>query len=513
MSNLRRVVLVACMVVSAEASAQIVFLPPTSTPSTTVPVALAVGDVDEDGHLDALVADTDPVVGLLLGRGDGTFDPVLLDVLPEAESIVVPAGDLALADVDGDGHLDALLLDRATLRVWRGAGDGSFASPSVESLGTGPHARALALADLTTDGMLDVAALHSDLGQPDVTRTSLLAGDGLGAFTLLQAIASSTAGFDVAVGDLDEDGLPDVAITQAPSFAVSSVRFYRGVGSASWQSVWSDVVMGSSCREGLLLTDLDGDGHRDVLVQDTAFDLIVVRPGHGDGSFGPFVNTSTGNINPRFLDLADLDADGELDAVSGSGIPGRTGLLHRAGPFVFAPQKLLFPYAGFLDDQALGDLDEDGRVDVLESRGGNFSLPHGALEVALCRTYAPGSPFVDLGGQLASATSGEPVLVASGTLEAGDPFGFALSGARPASSAALVLGFAQLGAPFKGGVLVPAPDLVLAGLPVDASGRLEISGTWPATGGGFDLFVQEWVADVDAPAGFSATSGVRASVP
>jgi hypothetical protein len=119
----------------------------------------------------------------------------------------------------------------------------------------------------------------------------------------------------------------------------------------------------------------------------------------------------------------------------------------------------------------------------------------------------------DLGLGLAGV-NGVPQLEGAGTLLAGDALTLALSDARPLASAVLILGLSAANLPFKGGTLVPAPQVLVAGLPIDGTGALMLSGTWPAgLPSGFTLWLQMWIADAAAPHGFSASNGLSASTP
>ncbi len=127
----------------------------------------------------------------------------------------------------------------------------------------------------------------------------------------------------------------------------------------------------------------------------------------------------------------------------------------------------------------------------------------------------PRSPWSDLGAALAG-TSGSPTLGGEGAMAAGSPLRLSLQNALASSTAWLVVGTQTLNAPFKGGVLVP--DVNLAGfpipLPVGASGRLVITGGWPAgVPSGFALYVQYWIQDPAGPVGFSASNAVSGTAP
>jgi len=124
-----------------------------------------------------------------------------------------------------------------------------------------------------------------------------------------------------------------------------------------------------------------------------------------------------------------------------------------------------------------------------------------------------GFAWSSLGGALAGS-AGTPVLTGSGTLVAGSPTTLAVQHGKPSTTSWIVVGFAQLGLPFKGGTMVPDPVVVVGGIPIDAGGTATLAFPWPAAiPSGFPLYHQFWMADSAGPAGFSATNGLRALSP
>jgi len=123
-----------------------------------------------------------------------------------------------------------------------------------------------------------------------------------------------------------------------------------------------------------------------------------------------------------------------------------------------------------------------------------------------------GGPWTNLGHALAGV-AGAPLLVGTGTLVGGTPLSLALTGAKPAAPALLVIGLSALEAPFKGGVLVPHLD-ALASFTTNGAGAVTLGATWPpALPGGVKLWIQWWISDAAGPAGFSASNGLLATSP
>ena len=123
------------------------------------------------------------------------------------------------------------------------------------------------------------------------------------------------------------------------------------------------------------------------------------------------------------------------------------------------------------------------------------------------------SPWTDLGSGLAGA-AGVPKLSASGMPCAGESVTFKLSRCAPNATVGLVVGLSAGDIPFYGGVLVPAPDLLLLGLVTNSTGRLMLEGVWPAgVPGDVSLYFQFWVYDAAGAFGFSASNALTTSTP
>ncbi|HVQ25978.1 MAG TPA: hypothetical protein VMV01_12410, partial [Planctomycetota bacterium] len=98
-------------------------------------------------------------------------------------------------------------------------------------------------------------------------------------------------------------------------------------------------------------------------------------------------------------------------------------------------------------------------------------------------------------------------------LVAGQPFAFQLQSGPLSGAAWHIVGFSALNAPFKGGTLIPALNLINGPFPLTPAGALTLAGNWPAGGSGLTLWVQFWMPNGGGPAGFVASSGVRAQIP
>ena len=150
----------------------------------------------------------------------------------------------------------------------------------------------------------------------------------------------------------------------------------------------------------------------------------------------------------------------------------------------------------------------EGRFTVTDNDGNTRTVVR-----TLSVLPAGSTQWADLGLGLGGLT-GVPGLAGSGTLVASTPVGLHLSGARPLAPVVIVIGFTQINAPFKGGTLVPSPDVLIFGFTSNALGLLNLGGTWPSGfPSGTQIWFQEWITDAVGPMGFSATNGLRATTP
>jgi hypothetical protein len=84
----------------------------------------------------------------------------------------------------------------------------------------------------------------------------------------------------------------------------------------------------------------------------------------------------------------------------------------------------------------------------------------------------------------------------------------------PRAPATLVLGLGAWLAPFRGGVLVPTPDVLVPGLLTDGAGGIALAGHWPpGMAPGTQIVMQTWFEDRATPGGAAATTGLAGTTP
>jgi subtilisin family serine protease len=135
----------------------------------------------------------------------------------------------------------------------------------------------------------------------------------------------------------------------------------------------------------------------------------------------------------------------------------------------------------------------------------------GIVDADLALTLA--GTWVTLGGGVAGA-GGLPVLAGTGPLVGGEVVTLTLAKGPPSGVAFLVLGFMQVNAPFKGGVLVPSVNVLSAPLPLNGAGALALATPWPSgLPAATKLWLQAWMPDASAPSGLAGSNGLKATTP
>ena len=317
------------------------------------PMSVAIADVDRDGHADLLVASAESgELAVLRGDGKGGFTPAPGSPFAAGRS----PNDLAVADLDGDGRLDAVVAnhDSQELTVLLGDGSGHF-RPRAVPVRVKPHPHGVAVGDLDGDRKLD---LVTDSWGED--KVELLRGDGKGGFTIGPRLATGKRPYQrVRVADLNGDGRADIVTT---SWGGSDVTV-----------LWAPGFRAQAFPAGeapffVAVGDLDGDGRPDLAVANYSGHITDARPDGvhlllGDGH-GRFAMTAAGLIRaaraPVALAIGDVTGDGKPDLVVPSLADGTVTVL--AGPAFGAAAVL--PVGGKVEGVAVGDLDGDGRADI-----------------------------------------------------------------------------------------------------------------------------------------------------
>ena len=314
--------------------------------------SLQVADVNGDSKPDVVAtslcstpACPMPVVAVLLGNGDGTFQPaVTYNSGRQGISLVV-------ADLNKDGNLDLVLagyymhggLPPGSISVLLGNGDGTF--QSYVTYGSGQPV-SVALSDVNGDGELDalVTILCSD-AYCNRGFLAVLLGNGDGTFQSQVIYDAAYQPGSLAVADVNGDGKADALFTKQSTFineVHSSVGVLLGKGDGTFGPVMS-YDSGAVAAQSLAIADVNFDGRPDVVVShctqgtSTGYScpsytngVVGILLGNGDGTFQPAVRFSSGGRNADFVVLADINGDRRVDVVVANQVAGYVGATNGA---------------------------------------------------------------------------------------------------------------------------------------------------------------------------------------
>ncbi|WP_181898341.1 FG-GAP repeat domain-containing protein [Alteromonas aestuariivivens] len=226
------------------------FLPGVEYPTGLSPAAIDVADIDDDGDLDMAVSNAESdTVTVLINDGIGQFNSSRTYGLAGGEN----ARDIKFLDWDRDGHEDIFVINNLgsvylTLLVNNGSGDFTRITP----VPIGRFSVAGAPADFDADGATDLAI--SSLGEDTV---HVLLSDGDGWYWEHIEIDALDNPFQLTAEDFNLDGTPDLVVTREDGLA-----FYRNDGAANFQFARLYRFIEDRPLD-IQLVDLNNDGIKD----------------------------------------------------------------------------------------------------------------------------------------------------------------------------------------------------------------------------------------------------------
>jgi len=319
------------------------FSPGVRYPSTGYnPSSIAVGDLLGAGSLDMVVASVTGNVSIYLqGATPGTFQPAVNLTTGGAPKQVV------IADVDGDGKQDLVLADfngNVIVLYQDAANPGQFSAPVP--MPTGATTASVAVADLNGDGAADIVATGYDSnGNNGVVLVFYQLPAQRRTFTKPASFPAGAGPQSVKVADMNGDALPDLVVanfgpgSDGTGIPGVSILLQDALTSGSFLAPASYQTPGGSLD--VAVGDLNGDGKPDVAVAGLAptpsasISVLLQDPAHPGTLLA--ATSYPGFGQPLGVAIGDLNGDGLADIAAADGSSATVMLQISGQPGQFAP--------------------------------------------------------------------------------------------------------------------------------------------------------------------------------
>ncbi|RZL13334.1 MAG: hypothetical protein EOO62_08420, partial [Hymenobacter sp.] len=378
-------------------------------------VGLTVGDVNNDGQLDAISANySQNSYSVLLGS---TTNPGTLGTATVVSTAANYPMRVALGDVNNDGNLDLAIgfVTAYNTAVMLGTGTGSFGAATTYST---PSFGSVLLTDLTGDGNLDLLAASNE-------GIAVLRGAGNGSFA--SATNTPLASYGVAVGDFNNDGRLDVGsvnydtnnasvlLNQSLVPAITSLSATSGTAGAS-------VVLTGTNFTGATSVSFNGTAATSFTVNSAAQITTSVPAGATTGTITVTTPNGTGTSTQVFTIVTDLVVNAAQTVPAGTynsitvqngGVATLSGATTVSGAVVVQEGGTLNTNCQTLTGSGSFTLEAGGTLGICDAAGIAASGSTGAVQVTGSRSFSPDASYVYNGSAAQSTGSGLPSQVRS----------------------------------------------------------------------------------------------------
>lgn len=404
-------------------------------PTGTGPNKVVIADLDGDGKPDLIVSD-DYGSTISLYRNISTNGVLSTASFAPPVTLATPSGSyspygLVVADVDGDGKLDIIVSDdsQPLVSIYRNnCTPGNISSTSFAArvdFATGTTPMGIAMRDLDGDGRPDLVVANAGDGTISIFRNTGVPGSlTTNSFAPRVDIPTGSGCDDVVVADLDGDGKPDIVAANDGGSTLSVLQNLSTPGSLTFAAPVSLLTLNEPVN--LAVGDLDGDGKPDLIVASylpdsevSVFRNVSIPGSLTTDSFAPRVDFALGGRGHTPA-LADLDGSGKPSLAVVTELSSLLSVFRNVSTPGSFTNSSLAPRIDFGTGWnawgvAIGDLDGDGRPDIVFANSYDSTIsiyqnevPFGSPVV----TVSPASQMVPLTGllQLTGAAQGQSPL-------------------------------------------------------------------------------------------------------
>ena len=358
------------------------------------------GDLDGDGKPELLATRAQAAGGtpgdiIFVFKNSSTTgvfsfeNPTSLTLPTDAAGNRKNVAKIAIADVDGDGKPDVVATNEVDnqIDIFKNsstAGTISFATQSTQFSIGGNSTFGLDVKDLNNDGFPEIIA--STLTTANMYVLPNTSSPGTIAFGASQTLTVAGELVNIAVGDLNNDGLSDIAVTQVLRNQVTILVNQTAAvgGSISFATGQSFAV--SSTPWGLDLGDANGDGLLDILVASTASNNMTLLENLTSGSLAFDSHNIPAAEPTRNARIADVNADGKPDLLAAG--------ITNSNLVVFANKNCITPVLTPANPQVCEG--SDFRIEATKSVGHTYTWETGPDAGSLTQVKTGAESFLDL---------------------------------------------------------------------------------------------------------------------
>jgi hypothetical protein len=360
------------------------FSGPVEARTKDAPMRVVVADFDGDGKAEiAAAVSYDHLIAIYRNKSPrGILEKDALTPILEIPFNYSPDENnpvsMIASDLDGDGRIDLVVSDRindriGVLRNTSSAGVLSFAPPVFVPVGGDP--RDFTIRDMNQDGLPDLIVPNYGRATISILQNTSVPGSSRISFGHRLDLPVRRQPMDVAAGDLDGDGRPDLAVANAGEVKIIIYQNVHTQGILTTNSFAPRIEFEAPfAGHSIVIADIDRDGKEDVIMGTRQTNIVVFHNRTSPGvlstnSFAPAqIFASDGNVQQ--VALGDLNGDGRPEIVAATEQESHVSIFeNRSTPGKFTAESL----APRLDlktgwnctSLVVADMDADGKSDLV----------------------------------------------------------------------------------------------------------------------------------------------------